>query len=318
MSQAPLAPADSALILDEIADAAPGITFAPQPEPFALGQNNVRGAERLGGLAQLGDRLARALKPALEPITRGRVGVSALAPEQLSYGAWSAAQPAFTSLSLYRMRPLKGGMLIAIEPDFVARLVESFYGGSPASARQPRSREFTPSEVRLLNRLLDTVAGTVIPHWNEVMPLEASLVAQECNVAQLAFVHADEPTVVQRFVVASEAGPAEIQIVCPLATVRPLEERLSARGGTEEESGGGEWRRRLGEALQEVKLPVRSVLARPEISVAGLLALKPGDVIPITLPPRTPLLAGARRIAEGVIGEQDGRAALRVERVGQA
>jgi flagellar motor switch protein FliN/FliY len=38
-------------------------------------------------------------------------------------------------------------------------------------------------------------------------------------------------------------------------------------------------------ALENVRLPVRSVLARPELSVAQLMALKPGDVIPITLAP---------------------------------
>jgi flagellar motor switch protein FliM len=84
----------------------------------------------------------------------------------------------------------------------------------------------------------------------------------------------------------------------------------------DDSSSNDAWRRRLGHALAQVSLPVRSVLARPEISVAGLLALKPGDVIPITLAPRTPLLAGSRRIAEGVIGEQEGRAALMIEKVG--
>jgi len=100
--------------------------------------------------------------------------------------------------------------------------------------------------------------------------------------------------------------------------LRTIEEKLEARVHDDDMTASADWRWRLGQALEQVSLPVRSVLARPEISVAELLALKPGDVIPITLPPRTPLLAGARRIADGVIGEQDGRAALMIEKVGNA
>jgi flagellar motor switch protein FliM len=317
MTEAPLPPGESALILDELADAAPDVTFAPEPQPFLLGKDSVPGVERLSGLAQMGDRLVRTLKPALEPITRGRVTVSAAPPVTTAYGTWCADQPAFTSLTLYRLRPLKGGMLIAIEPDFVARLVESFYGGTPSGTLRPRSGDFTPSEQRLRARLLDRVAGTVMDQWNDVVPVDPQLAAQETSFAHLAFVRADETVAVQTLTIASEAGPTDIQIVYPLAMVRPLEERMTASGDEDAEAGAA-WRQRLASALAEVNLPVRSVLARPEISVAGLLALKPGDVIPITLPPRTPLLAGARRIAEGVIGEQDGRAALKVEKVGHA
>jgi flagellar motor switch protein FliM len=100
--------------------------------------------------------------------------------------------------------------------------------------------------------------------------------------------------------------------------LRPIEEKLEARVQDEDLAANEDWRWRLGQALSQVSLPVRSVLARPEISVAELLTLKIGDVIPINLQPRTPLLAGAHRIADGVIGEQDGRAALMIEKVGNA
>jgi flagellar motor switch protein FliM len=68
-------------------------------------------------------------------------------------------------------------------------------------------------------------------------------------------------------------------------------------------------------ALGEVRLQARSVLARPTVSVSELLDLKPGDVIPISLPAIVPLLVSGRQIALGKMGEQDGRAALKIEKV---
>ncbi|WP_294389920.1 FliM/FliN family flagellar motor switch protein [uncultured Sphingomonas sp.] len=313
-----LAPAESAVILDELAGATPGVAFAsgPEAQPFALGQDDFR-PTRLTGLERMGDKLARALKPALEPIARGRIGVSAQPLETISYGDWQDRLRGPVSLTLYRLRPLKGGMLVAIEPDFVARLVESFYGGAPGGSRQPKTGDFTPSEELLLRRLLDRLSTILVQHWNEVTPIDLALAGQEMSVLHLPFLRRDEGVVIQRFAIATDAGPSEIEVVYPLAMLRPIEEKMAARVHDEDVSTGTEWRRRMSDALQEVTLPVRSVLARPEISVAQLLSLKPGDVIPITLAPRTPLLAGSRRIADGVIGEQDGRAALMIEKVGQ-
>jgi flagellar motor switch protein FliM len=47
------------------------------------------------------------------------------------------------------------------------------------------------------------------------------------------------------------------------------------------------------------------------------MALKPGDVIPVTLSATVPLLVGQRHVAEGSIGEQDGRAALMIQQIGK-
>jgi flagellar motor switch protein FliM len=51
------------------------------------------------------------------------------------------------------------------------------------------------------------------------------------------------------------------------------------------------------------------------MSVSELLQLKAGDVIPISLPALVPLLVSGRQVALGKIGEQDGRAALQIEKI---
>lgn len=77
----------------------------------------------------------------------------------------------------------------------------------------------------------------------------------------------------------------------------------------------GEWRERLIERASEVRLPVRSVLARPEIPAARLLTLKPGDVVPIAMPTSVPVTIGQRLFAQGTLGESHGCAAIRIENI---
>jgi flagellar motor switch protein FliM len=75
------------------------------------------------------------------------------------------------------------------------------------------------------------------------------------------------------------------------------------------------WRRQLAERMDDVRLPARTVLARPNLNMSQLMALQPGDVINIHIARHLPLIIGNRVFAHGSIGEQDGRAAFMIEKL---
>lgn len=284
--------------------------------PFAFGKDSFASVDRLSGLERMAERLARHLRGVLEPFARGKVQVAADRHHSERFDNWRAALPSFTSLSLYRLRPLKGGVLVVVEPDFVTAMVDAFYGGSGMATK--RGREFTPTEERLLGRLTDGVVEGVVSVWTDVAALSPTFVSRETNAAYASLVRPDEPVVVQRFVVTPATGrSAALSIIYPLGALRPYESQLAAKVHEDHGPADGEWRARMAQALTQVQLPVRSVLARPELTVAQLMELKPGDVIPITLTPKVPLIVANRRLAYGTIGEQEGRAALMVDQVEQ-
>jgi flagellar motor switch protein FliM len=286
--------------------------------PFALGSDSFRPAERLTGLERMGEKIARSLRTVIEPFVQVRTQVTVVPLSTRSFDEWLEAQPNLISLSHYRLQPMKGGMLIAVPADFVAALIERFYGGSAGPAVAATKRlEFSASEELLLARLLEKVSGLMVDAWRDVMPVEATLAQRETSRFHIRFVRPDDQVVVQNFTITpAEGQPATITVLYPLAMLRPIEEQMSKRIHDEAPSGNTAWRSMLAASLAEVAMPVRSILARPEISLAQLMALKPGDVIPIQILPRTPLLIANRTVAEGQIGEQDGRAAMLIDRVG--
>jgi flagellar motor switch protein FliM len=215
---------------------------------------------------------------------------------------------------------MKGGMLIAIAPDYVSRLVDAFYGGTGGSIpSSSRKREFTAAEERLLSRLTDAITGAVVEMWAEIVPFEPQLASRETNSGYASLVRGDESVVIQRISIAGGGpGATSIDLVFPLTAMRAHEAQLAAKVHAEAGPIDSEFRYRMARALENVSLPVRSVIARPTLSVQELMALKVGDVIPITLSPRVPLIVGNRRLAEGTIGEQEGRAAFQIETIGSA
>ncbi|WP_380872527.1 flagellar motor switch protein FliM [Sphingomonas sp. DBB INV C78] len=285
--------------------------------PFTFGQDSFASADRLSGLERMAERLARHLRTVIEPFARTKVQVTPEHHQTMRFDRWRADLPSFTSLSLYRLRPLKGGVLAMIEPEFVTAMVDAFYGGSGTAVKH-RAREFTPTEERLLSRMADGAMEGVVQVWSDVTTLSPSFVSRETNAAYASLVRADEPVVVQRFIISPGTGrSSSLSIVYPLASLRPYETQLAAKVHADHGPADSEWRGRMVHALANVRLPVRSVLARPELTVADLMALKVGDVIPITLAPKVPLIVANRRLAYGTIGEQEGRAALMVEHVEQ-
>ena len=165
------------------------------------------------------------------------------------FGDWQAEQPEFTSLSLYGFKPMKGAILLRIEPDFVSRLVDAFYGGSGAASPK-RGKEFTATEESLLGRLAEALIGALAEIWAEIIPAKPALRARETNIGFVALAKADEPVAVSQFTIQPWAGQAAaIEILYPLAGLRSVEAALAAKMPDEVGAKGAEWKARLDAAL---------------------------------------------------------------------
>lgn len=309
-----------AALMDELSDISfdetveePKVRQARDVELYALGQRKDRPVAHLAHLERMNDRIARRLRDVIEPIAQARSKVDAIPLETRRFDEWQRNQADYMSLSLFRVRPVKGMMMIAIEPAFITNMVDAFYGGT-GNGLATKGGEFTPSERRLRQRLVNAISDVLTNCWGETFPLQFDFTTHETNVDFANMVRPDEAVVVQSFTIKpGMSRSTKIEILYPLSLLQPIEDEIAARAQAGIGGEDADWKSKLLGALDNVALPVRSVLARPEMTVAQLLQLKPGDVIPITLSQTVPLLVGNRRFAEGTIGEQEGRAAMMIE-----
>lgn len=305
-------------LMSEIRDQEPRGGRPPgTARPFAFGSDAARPMSALPALDRMNERMVRRLRELIEPLARAKPRVSGDSTTIRTYGDWQAEQPEFTSLSLYGFKPLKGAILVAIDPQFVSKLVDAFYGGSgvPASGR---AREFTATEESLLGRLTQGLIAALAEVWSEVVPVTPQLRSRETSVGFAALARAEDPVAVSRFTITPWPDqPSAIEILYPVASLRSVEHELVAKSHDDAHVRSNEWRKRLAAAIGEVRVEARTVLARPQLSLSELMQLRPGDVIPVSLPARVPLLVEGRRVAVGAVGEHDGRAALKIERIEQ-
>lgn len=312
MTQDPTLSGDeiSALMSGERARAAQG-----SAQPFSFGGDTSRAMPAIPAIDRLGERMVRRLREVIEPFARAKPQVTTEPTIVRSLADWQAEQAEFTSISLYSFRPMKGSILLKLEPEFVSRMVDAYYGGAGGAPTRP-SREFTATEEAVLARLCEAIIGALGSVWGEVVPVRPQLRSREANVGFAGPARADESVAVTRFTIAAWPGQASaIEIVYPIAGLRSVEAELVAKAHDHGATRTGEWRDRLEAALGEVRIDARTVLARPELTLAEVLQLKTGDIIAVSLTKHAPLVVAGRRIAVGAIGEQDGRAALKIERM---
>src|SRR4051794_24537470 len=160
----------------------PGQGGASGPaRPFAFGGEAPRTMSAIPAIDRLNERLVRRLRDVIEPFARVKPRVTTEPVMIRGFAEWQAEQAEFTSLSLYAFRPMKGAILLHIDPDFVSRLVAPFSGGGGARAPR-RAREFTPTEESLLGRFCEALIGALGEAWAELLPVRPQLRARETNV----------------------------------------------------------------------------------------------------------------------------------------
>jgi flagellar motor switch protein FliM len=286
-------------------------------QPYAFGRTAAEpaAAAAIGGLDKLGDRLAKKLRALIEPYCGSRPGVTAQAPDNTMFMMWDACVPGFVSLSLYRLLPIKGVVTLRIDASLVSQLVDRFYGGRGGAHAADRL-EFTPTEMRLINRLSAQIMSALVDSWSDIGKLEPVLISRETGVAQAEILPADADVIVQSFEV--DLGTKEkylIEVVYPQDGLSAIEMPQGARRVEEPAAKDPLWQAQLDRRVQQVRLPVKTVLARPNLKMSELMALKPGDVIPIHISRHLPLIVGDRVYAHGTVGEQDGVAAFMIEKL---
>ena len=307
----------SALMSEARGGPAQGGDASGTTRPFAFGGEARRTMSAIPAIDRLGERMVRKLKDVIEPFARVKPKIETEPSAIRNFADWQAEQDEFTSLSLYSFRPMHGAILLRVEPEFVSRLVDAFYGGTGAAPRR-RAREFTPTEETMVARLGEAVVGALAEVWAEIVPVRPQLRSRETNVGFAGLAKGDEAVAVTRFEIAPWTGYATaVEILYPVAGLRSIEPALIASAADDGTARSSEWRTRLGAALGEVRINARTVLARPELSLSELMQLQPGDVIPVSLPKSVPLIVAGRRVAVGTVGEHDGKAALRIERMEQ-
>ncbi|MFE8069513.1 flagellar motor switch protein FliM [Marinobacteraceae bacterium S3BR75-40.1] len=271
----------------------------------------VRG--RMPTLEMINERFARYTRISLFNLLRRNADVATGGIQIMKFGEYIHTLYVPTSLNLVKLRPLRGTSLFILDAKLVFKLVDNFFGGEGRHAKI-EGREFTPTETRIVQLVLDQVFKDMREAWSAVFKVEFEYLSSEVNPSMANIVSPSEVVVVSTFHIELDGGGGELHVATPYSMIEPIREILDAGVQSDVDEVDERWVNALQEDIKEVKVPVNATIARREITLGEVADFEAGDIIPIEIPEEATITANGIPIYKGKLGTREGNLALKVTR----
>lgn len=298
---------DSGKVDTEPPPAAPG---EARSFDFASQDRIIRG--RMPTLEMINERFARLFRISLFNMLRRSPELAVGGIETLKFSEYTHSLFVPTSLNLTRVKPLRGTALFIFEPRLVYTVVDNFFGGDGKLVTKIEGREFTPTEMRVIQLMLRQAFADLQEAWSPVMNLDFEYLNSEVNPHFANIVSPSEIVVVSKFKIELEGGSGNLHITYPYSMLEPIREQLDAGLQSDRMDKDERWSASLREQLKDCEIEVETELARTQISLRQLMNLKPGDVIPIAMPKTLELCAEKLPLFRGTLGVANGHHAIQI------
>lgn len=295
-------------------DAAPaGSTGDVRDYNLATQERIVRG--RMPTLEIINERFARLVRIELFNFLRRTVEVSVGPVRITKYSDFVRNLVVPTNLNLVQMKPLRGTALMVFDPTLVFLVVDNMFGGDGRFHTRVEGRDFTQTEQRIIQRILNIVFETYSKSWEPVYPVQFEYMRSEMNTQFANIATPNEVVVAVTFNI--ELGPAsgEIHFCFPYSMIEPLRDMLSSPLQGEVLGADKRWVKLMTQQVQAAEVEILADLAKTEMMIGDVLNMKVGDVVPLNIEESIEAKVDGVPVMLCKYGMFNGQYALRVEKL---
>ncbi|MGE4504971.1 MAG: flagellar motor switch protein FliM [Desulfovibrionaceae bacterium] len=233
---------------------------------------------RMPVLEIVNDRFARLATNALANVMRKRVDINPISIDMSKFGDFMRSLPVPTSISIFKMDPLRGNAILVVDSRLVFALVESFFGGA-GSQPKVEGRDFTPIEQAIVDRVVKIALANMEDSWKPVHEVHIEMIRSEVNPQFAAIVPPSDVVIVVTFEVELENAIGSLICCLPYATMEPIRGKLHASFQSERLEVDHVWINRFKERLMETPVEIVVRMGHSTISGRQLMNMKKGDII---------------------------------------
>ncbi|WP_372656879.1 flagellar motor switch protein FliM [Hydrogenophaga sp.] len=316
---------DSNLSQEEIDALLEGVTgesqtLAPEEQPageargysLANQERIVRG--RMPTLEIVNERFSRNLRLGLFNFIRRSPEISVGPLLVQKYSAFLRELVVPTNFNIVAVRPLRGNGLVVCEPSLLFGVIDSLFGGSGKFHTRIEGRDFSNTEQRVINRLVEVVTEEYKKAWRSVYPLELVYQRSEMQPQFATIATPNEIVVSSSFALEIGDISGSLHICIPYATLEPIRDVLYSTVQGDAMEVDRRWVKLLSQEIQAAKVSLVAELAKTEATVEELLSMQVGDFIELDRLPSINAHIDGVPLFECQYGTHKGKYALRIER----
>lgn len=269
----------------------------------------VRG--RMPTLEMINERFARYTRISMFNLLRRTADVSVGGIQIQKFGEYVHTLYVPTSLNMVKFRPLRGTALVILDAKLVFKLVDNFFGGDGRHAKI-EGREFTPTELRVVQMVLQQAFIDLREAWKAVKEIDFEYINSEVNPSMANIVSPSEVVVVSTFHVELDGGGGELHITMPYSMVEPIRDVLDAGLQSDTDERDDRWVNALKEDVMEARIELECDIVRRDISLRDIVDLREGDIVPITMPDFQVVTANGVPMFKAKMGQSNDNLALKI------
>ncbi|MDQ1213517.1 flagellar motor switch protein FliM [Pantoea anthophila] len=270
--------------------------------------------DRMQSLEMINERFARQFRMDMFNLMRRNPDVTSGTIRIQPYHEFARNLPVPTNLNLVHMNPLRGIALFAFSPHLVSMAVDSLFGGDGRFPTKVDGREFTPTEQRIIRRIMSMAQSSYDEAWSAVFKLQTEFVRSESQIKFTNITSSPNDIVVTTsfsIEIGSDVGGLDICI--PFSMIEPLRELLTNPPRENSHHENEQWHTMLSHQLRDTELELVAQLAEIPAHVSRIMKLKKGDVISLEKPEVIQVYSDGHPVFSGKYGLLNKQLAIKVD-----
>ena len=272
----------------------------------------VRG--RMPTMEIISERFARNIRIGLFNLIRKSPEVAIGGTKVIKFSAFLREIVVPTNFNIVSVKPLRGSGLIVCEPSLVFAVIDALYGGNGKYHTRIEGRDFSATEQRVIQRLIECIIIEFRKAWVGIYPVEleyqrSEMQPQFCNIATPS-----EVVVATSYTLEIGDITGTVHICIPYSTLEPIRDVLysTLQGDAEPDR---RWIRLLRTQIQSADVPLVAELATARATVEQLISLKTGDFLELDLDKMIQAKVDGVPVFDCHYGTSNGKNAIKIDRL---
>ena len=284
-----------------------------RPYNMATQERIVRG--RMPSYEIINARFARFLQLGIYNFMRRAVDIAIGPIKTIKYNEFLRTLVVPSNLNMVSMKPLRGTALIVFDPDLIFLIVDNMFGGDGRFHTRVEGREFTLTEQRIIQRLLEVVFEDYEKAWKSVHPIKFEYIRSEMNPQFASVATPSEIVVTTTFELDIGGGRGEFHVCIPYTMLEPIREQLNSGLRGDPLEVDKYWIKSLGRQVQGAEVELVANLGHTKVTLHQILNMQAGDVVPLDILDTVTAQVDGVPVMECHYGILNGHYALKVKTI---
>jgi flagellar motor switch protein FliM len=220
-----------------------------------------------------------------------------------------------TNFNIVNVKPLRGSGLIVCDPSLVFAVIDALFGGAGKFHTRIEGRDFSPTELRVILRLVETIAAEYKKAWMGIYPVELEYQRSEMQPQFASIATPSEIVVATNFTLEIGETTGSVHFCIPYSTLEPIRDTLYSTIQGDSTEPDRRWVNLLKNQIQSAEVELVAELARAGATVEQLLSFKPGDFIELDLDPMIQAKVSGVPVFNAHYGTSNNKYAIKIDRL---